>query len=224
MRVGEPTGLDVARKVIDLESDRDTKMTHEIVAQPTPIAERPVTNWRNTTQRYGTLSIGLHWLMLLLLIAVYATIELRGEFPKGSDARDMMKTWHFMLGLSVFVLVWIRLVANFMGPEPRIEPEPPRWQALIGKAMHLALYALMIGMPLAGWVLLSAEGEPIPFFGLHLPALVAASETLADTVKEIHEAGGTIGYFLIGLHAAAALFHHYSTRDNTLLRMLPKRD
>ena len=135
-----------------------------------------------------------------------------------------MKTWHFMLGLSVFALVWIRLAAIVMGPTPRIQPEPPRWQALLGKAMHLALYALMIGMPLAGWLLLSAEGEPIPFFGLHLPPLIAANETLAETVKEIHETGGTIGYFLIGLHAAAALFHHYVKRDNTLLRMLPKRD
>ena len=100
----------------------------------------------------------------------------------------------------------------------------PRWQALAGKAMHGALYALMIGMPLAGWVLLSAEGEPIPFFGQHLPALVAEGKTLADTVKEIHETGGTIGYFLIGLHAAAALFHHYVVRDNTLRRMLPNRE
>jgi cytochrome b561 len=199
-------------------------MTTDTHVQPKLFPERPAMNWRNTTQRYSPLSIGLHWAMLILLVAVYAAIELRGEFPKGSDAREMMKTWHFMLGLSVFVLVWIRLVANVMGPTPRIEPEPPRWQALIGKAMHLALYALMVGMPLAGWLLLSAEGKPIPFFGLHLPALVAESKTLADTVKEIHETGGTIGYFLIGLHAAAALYHHYFVRDNTLLRMLPKRD
>lgn len=199
-------------------------MTSEMVVQPMPITGRPAMNQRNTMQRYGPLSIWLHWLILILLVAVYAIIELRVEFPKGSDTREMLKTWHFMLGLSVFVLVWIRLVANTMGVTPRIEPEPPRWQALLAKSMHLALYALMIAMPLAGWLLLSAKGDPIPFFGLHLPALIAANETLADTLKEIHETGGTIGYFLIGLHAAAALFHHYVTRDNTLLRMLPKRD
>lgn len=198
-------------------------MAPETVVQPTPIRERSALNWRNTTQRYGSLSIGLHWLVLALLLAVYALIELRGQFPKGSDAREMMKTWHFMLGLSVFVLVWLRMVANVSGSTPSIAPEPPRWQALLGKAMHLALYVLMIGMPLAGWLLLSAAGKPIPFFGLHLPALIAANEQLAETIKEVHETGGTIGYFLIGLHAAAALFHHYVTRDNTLLRMLPKR-
>lgn len=87
--------------------------------------------------------------------------------------------------------------------------------------MHAALYLMMVGMPLAGWIILSAEGKPIPFFGLELPALVSANEELADTVEDIHETIGTAGYYLIGLHTVAALFHHYIQRDNTLLRMLP---
>ena len=90
--------------------------------------------------------------------------------------------------------------------------------------MHVALYTLMVGMPLAGWLLLSAEGKPIPFFGLHLSALIGKSKYLADLIEEIHETGGTMGYFLIGLHTAAALYHHYFVRDNTLRRMLPNRD
>ena len=179
---------------------------------------------RNSTVRYGSLSIGLHWLMLLLLIAVYACIELRGFFPKGSDPREALKTWHFMLGLSVLVLASLRLVVHMAGPVPGIEPDPPRWQKLSAKLMHFALYVLMIGMPLAGWLMLSAEGKPIPFFGLELPALVGESKYLAKLVKEVHETGGTVGYFLIGLHAAAALFHHYVVRDNTLRRILPSRD
>jgi cytochrome b561 len=79
--------------------------------------------------------------------------------------------------------------------------------------MHFALYFLMIAMPLGGWLLLSAAGKPIPFFGLELPALVGASKSLATLIKEIHEVGGTVGYFLIGFHTAAALFHHYVLRD-----------
>jgi cytochrome b561 len=76
-------------------------------------------------------------------------------------------------------------------------------------------------MPLLGWLILSAKGEPIPFFGLQLPALIGESRKVAEWVKEIHEFIGTTGYFVIGLHAAAALFHHYFVRDNTLRRMLP---
>ncbi len=73
-------------------------------------------------------------------------------------------------------------------------------------------------------LLLSAAGKSIPFFGLQLPALIGESKSLADVIKEIHEIGGTVSYFLIGLHAAAALFHHYFVLDDTLRRMLPSRD
>jgi superoxide oxidase len=179
--------------------------------------------WRNTTSRYGSVSIGLHWLMLLLIAAVYACIELRGNFPKGSDIREGLKAWHFMLGLSVLVLVAIRAVLHVTDTTPRIDPEPPRWQSLIATVMHFALYALMIGMPLLGWLTLSADGKQIPFFGLQLPPLVGENKVVADWAKEIHEVGGTIGYFLIGLHAAAALYHHYFVRDDTLQRMMPSR-
>jgi cytochrome b561 len=177
--------------------------------------------WRNSVDRYGSLSIALHWLMLLLIAAACACIELRELFPKGSDPREALKTWHSMLGLCVFVLAWLRLAVHLSGPVPGIAPEPSRWVQLSAKLMHVALYVLMISLPLGGWLILSASGKPIPFFGLQLPALVGENKDLADLFKKIHETGGTVGYFLIGLHAAAALYHHYVVRDDTLRRMLP---
>ena len=64
--------------------------------------------------------------MLLLLIAVYACIELREIYPKGSDPREALKTWHFMLGLSVFVLVWLRLLVNITSPDPSYYAKPAK--------------------------------------------------------------------------------------------------
>lgn len=180
-------------------------------------------NWRNSAERYGTLSIGLHWLMLLLLGGVYACINLSDLFPKDSEPRAALKTWHYMLGLAVFPLVWLRLAWHTASLVPRIEPQPPGWQQLSAKAVHVALYALMIGMPLLGWLILSAKGTPVPFFGLELPALVGKSRYLEKLFEEVHETVGTAGYILIGVHAAAALFHHYVMKDNTLRRMLPER-
>jgi superoxide oxidase len=139
--------------------------------------------------RYGSLSMGLHWFMLLLLAAVYALMEFRDIFPKGSDGRSAMKSWHYMLGLSVFALAWARLLINVVGSAPAITPAPPRWQTLTSTWVHAALYLLMIGLPLAGWLTLSAEGEAIPFFGLQLPALIAENKDLAETIKEVHETG-----------------------------------
>jgi len=175
----------------------------------------------NRPARYAALSIGLHWLMLAQLVAVYACIELRELFPKDSDPREALKTWHFMLGLSVFALVWLRLALRLVWPVPPITPAPARWQAGLAHLLHLVLYALMLGLPLAGWLLLSAAGKPIPFFGLELPALVTPDKALTARLKDLHTTAGTAGYFLIGLHAAAALFHHYVVRDDTLARILP---
>jgi cytochrome b561 len=172
--------------------------------------------------RYHRASISLHWLMLALFIAVYASIELRVLFEKGTELRETMKSLHFMFGLLIFFLVWLRLLVRAKYPAPRIEPAPPQWQQTAARLAHLLLYALMIGMPLAGWLMLSASGKPIPFLGMELPALIGKNKELAGQIKEVHELVGTIGYFLIGTHAAAALFHHYIKRDTTLLGMLPK--
>jgi cytochrome b561 len=178
-------------------------------------------NIRSTPDRYGNLSIALHWLMLLLLIAVYASILLREVYPKGSDPREALKMWHFMLGLCVFALVFLRIALRFVGRAPPKVPPPTRWQQLLANGMHLARYALLIAMPLLGWLVLSASGKPIPLFGLELPSIWPQDKELAGTLKSLHETIGELGYYLVGLHAVAALFHHYIVRDNTLLRMLP---
>lgn len=180
-----------------------------------------MSNWKSTSQSYGKLTIYMHWLMLILLVGVYACIELRVLYPKGSDPREALKTWHFMLGMSVFSLVWIRIVIRLIEPTPFIKPAPSAIENLLAKAMHGMLYLMMIGLPLVGWLSLSAAGKPVPFLGLQLPALIAENKPLAKALKEFHEMAGKAGYLLIGLHAAAALFHHYIKRDNTLIRMLP---
>jgi cytochrome b561 len=104
-----------------------------------------------------------------------------------------------------------------------MSPQVPRWQRQLAGLMHALLYVFLVVMPVLGWLTLSASGKVIPFFGLELPPLIAPDKAFASSVKEIHETIGTIGYYLIGLHAAAALYHHYFVRDDTLRRMLPER-
>jgi cytochrome b561 len=180
-------------------------------------------NTENSADRYATASIILHWLMLALLAAVYAAIELREFFPKGSGPREALKSWHFMLGLTVFVLVWVRIGARLLWRAPDQANDGRAWQHLAARAVHFALYALMIGMPMAGWVILSAEGKAVPFFGLELPPLTGRNEALGEQVEAMHKLAGTAGYWLIGIHASAVLFHNYLLRDGVLRRMLPAR-
>lgn len=173
-------------------------------------------------KRYPDSAILLHWLVLILVVAAYACILLRTNFERGSDIREGLKAWHFMLGLSVLAATFLRIGLRAMvWKTPPIMPPPPRMLHLLSIAAHLAIYAWLIAMPIAGWTILSAEGNPIPFWGLNLPPLTSPDKGMADQVKELHETSGTIGYFLLGLHAAAALFHHYFMKDDTLHRMLP---
>ena len=99
--------------------------------------------------------------MLVLLVAVYACMELREFYPKGSDIREGMKSWHFMLGITVLALVIVRIVVRAQRPAPPIAPKQPNWQIWLARIVHLLLYAFMIGMPVAGWLILSASGKTI---------------------------------------------------------------
>lgn len=172
--------------------------------------------------RYSGISIAMHWLMAALLVATAITMEVRGIYPKGSDARELIKTVHYMLGMAVFSLVWLRLIARAAGTTPPISPAPSATQALLGHLVHMALYALMVGLPLLGWLALSAKGKPVALlWGMQLPMLIAENRDTAHLLKEMHEVGAQIGYGLLALHAGAALLHHYVLRDNTLVRMLP---
>lgn len=177
----------------------------------------------NQSARYSKPLIILHWLMLVLMVITYATIELRELFPKGTEPREFMKSLHFMFGLTVLLSVSFRLYFRLNSTSPAITPAPNLITHRIAQAMHFTLYLLMIGMPIAGWLILSTAGKPIPFFGLELPSLIAENKELSKSIKELHETVGSLGYFLIGIHTVAALFHHYVVKDNTLKRMmLPK--
>ncbi|WP_027995943.1 cytochrome b [Simplicispira psychrophila] len=177
------------------------------------------------TRHFSPGSITLHWLMAVLLVAAVAAIEFKDIYPKGSAEREWLKTVHFMLGTSIFILVWLRLLARALSTTPPITPALPAWQATFSHWVQWALYALMVALPVLGWLVLSASGKPVTLlWGLHMPLLpLTASRDTALWFKEIHETGATVGYGLVALHSAAALVHHYFQHDNTLLRMLPGR-
>lgn len=128
-----------------------------------------------------------------------------------------------MLGLSVFMLVCIRLYLRCLQVSPRITPSLSTSQALAAKAVHLVLYVFMIAMPIFGWFVLSAKGKVIPFFGLELPALIPYDKPFGKVLEGWHKEIGSWGYYLITFHTVAALVHHYIQKDNTLTRMLPLR-
>lgn len=163
-------------------------------------------------------TIALHWLMFGLFVAVFASIELRVLFEKGTAPRDLMKSLHFTFGLVVLALALWRVVNRWLAPQQ--EPASGHaWTHRLAQMAHWALYAVMLGMPLLGWLSLSAAGKPILLLGLEWPALMATDKDLAKQLKNLHETIGVASYWLIGLHITAALGHQWVLKDGLLDRM-----
>ena len=180
-----------------------------------------MSTWRSTADHYGRLAMLMHWGVLLLIVGVYGTMEWREFVPKEDPLRGTLRTWHLSLGLIVFASVWLRLLLRAIEPTPAITPPLPAWQELPGRVMHWALYAMMIVLPVTGYLMGNADDRTVSFFGLPLPRLIGPDKALGELLEEIHEIVANAGYFLIALHSAAGLFHHYVQHDTTLARMLP---
>lgn len=174
----------------------------------------------NTHQRWGLLSQAFHWLIFLLILGAWFAIETREEFPKGSAERTEWMLLHKSLGVSIFFLVWLRIGARFAQVTPA--GVGTDIQQKLATGVHLALYALLIAMPVTGILASQFEARPVAWFGVfELPNLVAANEDMVETLEELHEAGFNALLVLVGIHAAGALYHHFVAKDGVLKRMLP---
>jgi cytochrome b561 len=164
----------------------------------------------------------LHWLMAIMIALSYVAIEQRGLFERGTPARFAMMQTHFWLGISIFILVWVRISQRIKYRVPRITPALPAWQAGLSHLFHFALYAFFIVMPILGMMTAWTDGKIlfIPFTGIELPALMAENEALAHQLEEWHHDIGEAFYWVIGLHVLAALYHHFIRKDDSLKRML----
>jgi len=176
---------------------------------------------KNDNHRYGAVSRALHWGIAALAIAAIVFVEIHSLFPKGSEPRTAVVGVHIQLGLLLFGLTWLRLAWRSANPPPAIVPAPREWEARLATVMHVAFYAAMIALPLLGVAMAQAGGKPLAFLGMPLPLFLAEDKALGKTLKEAHEIIGNVTIGLIAAHAAAAFWHHFVKRDDTLARMLP---
>lgn len=171
--------------------------------------------------QYHPISTLFHWIVVVLLIAAFAVIELKGQFPKGSEARELTKTIHGVIGQIIFIVMALRLLARiwFGVPEPK---NPSQTLAILSKVMHRIFYAIILIAPIFGILYFQYAGKEIHFFGLVWPQFVTPDPLMKKSVENIHELLGNSLYILIGIHAVAALWHHYILKDDVLARILPK--
>jgi cytochrome b561 len=177
---------------------------------------------RNSSQGYGAIAMALHWIVVALVLGAWVSGQFGDELPRGAT-RETGLFVHMSLGLAIVAFVVARLFWRLSDPPPAAEKSPlGAWGEWVGKAVHYFIYVALIAIPVAGIVVQFAQGHALPVFGLfELASPWPGDRAFAHDVKEVHELLANAMMALIGLHAAAALAHHYIFRDRTLLRMLP---
>jgi cytochrome b561 len=170
---------------------------------------------------YGSVAQTAHWLTVLLLI---------GSFSLGFYMTDLvlsptklrLYSYHKWIGVTVFMLVAIRLGWRLAVPPPRLPASMPGWEKRTAEATHRILYLLLLVTPLAGWLMSSAGGFQTVYLGvLPLPNLLAKNPPLGEALEAVHATLAWMLLGLVGLHVAAALKHHFIDRDDVLSRMTP---
>lgn len=171
--------------------------------------------------KFTSSQIFLHWLTLLLLTIAYAAMELRGFAQRGSWQGFTLIVTHFSAGTLVLIVMCLRLWLRLRHRTPPIHPVPPRWQTGLAHLTHSAIYLLFIALPLIGIASRYFRGRDWWLFGVTMPVAPLPDVALSKTLSHWHVVLAPLGYWLIGLHAVAALAHHYLFKDNTLLRISP---
>ena len=185
-------------------------------AEPSDILATPrVTSFTRT-------AVLLHWLIALLILCGF-TLGAYMVDLHASPTKVRLVNYHKWIGITVLALVLVRSVWRLTHMPPPEEPMP-RWQLIAARATHYLMYALMLATPMLGWMTSSASGFPVVYLKLwQLPDLVHKNRDLAKVLAEIHGLLAWTLCWIVVLHVAAALKHHFIDRDATLRRMLAWR-
>jgi len=176
---------------------------------------------RNDADSWGAPAKLFHWVMAALILAQIALGVMAASW-RVSPTKIELFFWHKSTGVLILTLVALRLLWRLANPPPELPSGIAAWERAAARLSHLLLYALMIALPVTGWIVNSASNVPFRIFWLiPLPAIVAPDEPTADLAALVH--GGLAALLALALvaHIGAALRHHFVKRNTVLIRMLP---
>lgn len=174
-------------------------------------------------ERYSATAQLLHWTTVLLVVVAYVASVGGSETHVYSPANDFTRSLHELLGMSVFALTCARLCWRAIFPPPK-GPDMPAWMERGARFGHWTIYALLVLVPVTAVLGAWLEGHPLTVLVLgNIQPWLPQSRQLGLALANTHGWLGDVLIWLAGLHAAAALYHHFWRRDTVLLSMLPGR-
>ncbi|MDB5601403.1 MAG: cytochrome [Xanthobacteraceae bacterium] len=178
--------------------------------------------WRNTADRYGDAAKLFHWLTVAAVVLGWSLGQFGDVLPRGA-ARATGLFIHISAGLTIVLALVARLAWRMANPAPPHIVGPFGRTGEVAPTLgHVALYGLLVVVPVAGIVVQFGRGNPLPIFGLtEIASPWPADRAFARSAKEVHGWLANTLVILALLHAGAALAHHFIFRDRTLRRMLP---
>lgn len=176
-------------------------------------------------KRYDHLTILLHWLTACCVIFLFASAHIWEVLARGTPLRKGLQSLHISVGILLAIVILWRLVWRATHRAKLDEIPMPRTMSLVSTLTHWALYALLLAQITLGFLFRWAQGEPFYFFSVFpIPDVFGIDSALRRTFGMLHNNVAWALIILAGMHALAALFHHYVLRDGILRRMLSTTD
>lgn len=173
---------------------------------------------------YDRVARAVHWLVAALAVAVVSLGWSIAGTPRGTPQRDLLLLLHRSVGLTILAAMVFRAGWRWRHPAPALPSVLARFEIALVRATHLALYLILVVMPLAGYLNAAAASHAVSLFGvLSIPPLLPENGRLSQAAIAVHLVGQYLLYFFVALHIAGALYHGVLRRDGIFDRMLPAR-
>lgn len=181
--------------------------------------------WQNTSLTYGLISISVHWLVAIAVITLFVVGVWMVDLGYYDTWYHKAPFLHKSAGVLLLAMMLFRLLWRILAPQPQAIATQSRLVQLAAKAGHLLMYFLLFAIMIAGYLISTADGEPIDVFGwFSVPALISGLPDQADIAGLVHKyLAWTLMAVVIG-HALAAFKHHFFDKDATLVRMFGKEE
>jgi len=173
-------------------------------------------------RRYDKVAITLHWLVALGVFILVGLGWYMVDIPKGGTSRSFFFNLHKSIGVTVGIIVLLRVIWRWNHMPPPLPPGTQNWIVNAAKLSHSLLYALLVLMPIARFVASNFTKYGVTYFGLFkIGPLFAENRTLYELFQGIHHAASEVLVIVVAVHIAAALKHLLVDKDGVFFRILP---